>query len=63
MTSGFQAIFQRFWGILGDYGESGGTVGVSTDFVAILDRSGIIPGEDYQVREKIHPYKELGIFL
>ena len=35
-TSGFQAIFQRFWGILGDCGESGGTVGVPTDFVAIL---------------------------
>ena len=34
--SGFQAIFQRFWGILGNCGESGGTVGVPTDFVAIL---------------------------
>ena len=50
-TSGFQAIFQRFWGILGNCGESGGTVGVPTDFVAIL--------EDYQVREVIHPCKEL----
>ena len=38
----------RFWG-------NWGTVGVPSDFLAIL--------EDYKVREMIHPYKELGIFL
>ena len=39
----------------GFWGNGGGTVGVPTDFLAIL--------EDYQVREMIHQYKELGRFL
>ena len=39
-TSEFQVIFQSFWGILGDPGGLWGklgTVGVPTDFVAILE--------------------------